>query len=113
MNIVLSQVKDDSSNFLHDVCDSSDVVLAPNVPMPSFLVMRRGLSMQQWIQNGRPTPLMALWMLADVIMQVAKLHRLGYVHRDLKPGNILFIQVPYDLYTFKRSPNYIRILNDL
>jgi len=45
------------------------------------------------VQQRAPPPLMALWMLGEVASQAAMLHRHGLVHRDLKPGNIVFLQV--------------------
>ena len=71
------------ANFLVDVWDQKETMLTHNIQMPSYIVMKTGMSMQQWVRNRKPPPLMGIWMLSEVCSLVAKLHSTGLVHRDL------------------------------
>lgn len=60
---------------------------------PPFIVVERGESMEDWLgRMGRMQP--EFWTvlvdLAEIVEKVRNLHALGLVHRNLKPGNLLW-----------------------
>jgi serine/threonine protein kinase len=57
-----------------------------------FIVMEYidGVDLRRWVEGRRPIPLgQALDLLAGVAAGLAAAHRLGIVHRDVKPENVL------------------------
>jgi tRNA A-37 threonylcarbamoyl transferase component Bud32 len=77
--------EDSNTRFVLHTCDNSAAPpLQHGVLMPSYIVMRRGESMQMWIQKRTPNPTRAMWMLNEVCSQLAAMHQAGFVHRDIK-----------------------------
>src|SRR5205814_560276 len=59
---------------------------------PRFLVLEyvHGESLKDRLdRNGRLSVRRAVWVVRQVAEAVAALHRAGYVHADVKPGNVL------------------------
>lgn len=72
----------------------------PNIVAVTDVIIIRGhlgLLMEQidgpgldyWLQNNRPGVEDALKLFRGILAGVARAHRAGLVHRDLKPGNVL------------------------
>lgn len=55
------------------------------------LLMERvdGPSLEQWLDDNRPSLEDALKLFRGILAGVTRAHRAGFVHRDLKPGNVL------------------------
>ncbi len=55
------------------------------------LLMERidGPSLEQWLVDNGPSLEDALKLFRGILAGVARAHRAGFVHRDLKPGNVL------------------------
>lgn len=59
---------------------------------PYFVVMPYlpGKPVDQWLSRGRRFSLpVSLWMARQVAEALRELHRLGWMHADVKPGNIM------------------------
>ncbi|MGT2425816.1 serine/threonine-protein kinase [Amnibacterium kyonggiense] len=63
----------------------------PEGEVQLFLVMEyiRGQSLAARLQSGPLEPSEALWLGFDIAEGLDHMHRTGFLHRDVKPGNIL------------------------
>ncbi|GDX80815.1 hypothetical protein LBMAG42_26260 [Deltaproteobacteria bacterium] len=66
----------------------TDVILIGGKP---GLVMEyiAGPTLEQWLRNHQPTLEEAEAIFLGILAGVTRAHRIGLVHRDLKPGNVL------------------------
>jgi serine/threonine-protein kinase len=56
--------------------------------------------------NGPVDTALAIRIVAQVLDGLGALHRQGFVHRDLKPGNILMSRLPQDGYGLAKITDY-------
>ena len=82
----MGQMREDPAGgtFIREARDHDGDLLPNGLRMPSYIVMKRGQSMQEWIRSKQPPPLMGLWMLGELAGQIKVLHTHGLVHRDIK-----------------------------
>ena len=57
---------------------------------PPFIVVERGESLDEWHARIQPDFPTIVQVLSHLLERVCTLHSLGVVHRDLKPGNVLW-----------------------
>lgn len=87
-----------SRAWLRDEAQALGALLHPNIPQVyafqetetlSFLVMEKvsGVSLMRWAQGRRPRA--RVQVLTQVAQAVAHAHARGFLHLDLKPGNVL------------------------
>jgi hypothetical protein len=57
---------------------------------PPFLVLERGAPLRSWLKEPRTIP-SVLTMFYEVALQLKRVHHAQYVHRDLKPDNVLLM----------------------
>jgi serine/threonine protein kinase len=57
---------------------------------PPFLALDRGVTLNAWMTSQRG-PSSVLAMIAEVLELLVLLHSSSYVHRDLKPDNLLLV----------------------
>lgn len=75
-----------------DCDDASQRCCAPDSSaMPCFMVLERGLPLRAWVAAQRPDFYLRIGALLDLARQLAALHAAGYVHRDVKPANVLYV----------------------
>ena len=57
---------------------------------PPFIVVERGESLDEWQARIQPDFPTIVQVLSHLLERVHTLHGLGVIHRDLKPGNVLW-----------------------
>jgi serine/threonine protein kinase/tetratricopeptide (TPR) repeat protein len=64
-----------------------------------------GITLAEQLRSNRLTPEQALPILTQIADALNAIHRVGVIHRDLKPGNVMLCQpeVPDDFGTAKRA----------
>ena len=59
-------------------------------PLPPFVVMERGESLDEW-QRRCPADFVAgMHVMLNLVQRVLEIHKCGVVHRDLKPSNVIW-----------------------
>lgn len=61
------------------------------MPLPPFIVMEKGESLSDWTTRAHPDMFQSIAVLVHVATRLRDMHAAGYVHRDIKPGNIMLL----------------------
>eukprot|EP00892_Ulva_mutabilis_P005991 jgi/Ulvmu1/3764/UM175_0012.1 len=57
---------------------------------PPFVIIERGQSLDEWAQDNANKDFITIFQaLSHAVRALSRLHEFGFVHRDIKPGNIL------------------------
>eukprot|EP00892_Ulva_mutabilis_P004417 jgi/Ulvmu1/2347/UM013_0195.1 len=78
---------------LEGLCDNLDGAVqdAQGNPLPPFVIMERGESLDEWSRRRKPDMWAAMPVLANIAKRLEDMHNAGYAHRDLKPGNVMWL----------------------
>eukprot|EP00892_Ulva_mutabilis_P004414 jgi/Ulvmu1/2344/UM013_0192.1 len=78
---------------LEQVCDNRGGALrdAEGAALPPFVVMERGESLDEWSRHRKPDTSAAMPVVTAVAKRLYSMHIAGYAHRDLKPGNVMWL----------------------
>ena len=79
------QVKHIVDNDNRTLVDPSGVILPP------CIVMEAGESLDLWSARCAPDRTQAFVIVYHIAQRLAELHAAGFVHRDLKPGNVMWL----------------------
>jgi serine/threonine protein kinase len=77
---------------IYDATDNADgrIQSHSGFIFPPFIIMERGVTLQEWLRVPRAF-MAVMHMFHDLASQLVVLHGAGYVHRDLKPDNIIWM----------------------
>lgn len=90
LNDLICLHSDSSQNALStEVVDGANFMNGCTVQLPEGIASNKDIEL--WKSNGYPSPQL-LRLMRDVVSGVAHLHELGFIHRDLKPQNVLIIK---------------------
>ena len=59
--------------------------------LPPCIVMERGESLDLWSERNAPDRAQAFTVIYHIAQRMEEFHAAGYVHRDLKPGNVMWL----------------------
>jgi hypothetical protein len=84
----------------HEICDNADGrhTGAGGYVFPPFIVIERGEPLDEWSDrmrfaapDGKIEMISVVQTLINVSRRLLMLHEAGYVHRDVKPSNLLWL----------------------
>ena len=89
--------------FIIDACGDEGRVLTKKVIIPSYIVMKISISLQEWVHRENPPPLTALCMFSEICNQVSTLHLHGLVHREVVRTTDSNFKMKYDVFRILSS----------
>lgn len=90
--------KSRSRPFVLEFKENMDALPGKKGRLPSYVVMARGISLREWTRT-QPPDVTVYWLLHDVCTQLAALHAGGFVHRDVRPANVMWLPVRLPLHS--------------
>lgn len=63
-------------------------------PLPQLIINERGETLDEHVARTQPNFVSALSIMIQLAQVIERLHSVGWVHRDVKPSNCLFVAQP-------------------